>query len=160
MSDLKRVPMTPKGHQHAKEELDHLVSVEREAVIRAIADARSHGDLKENAEYHTAKDKQGHIEGRIRYLQSQLSHAQIIDTSKMKANDKVIFGAHVVLQAENSDDTITYQIVGEDESDFKAGKLSFLSPIARALMGKSTDDYVTVKTPSGEKGYDIIDITY
>jgi transcription elongation factor GreA len=161
MSTTQRVPMTPKGHADVKKELEHLISNEREAVIRDIAEARSHGDLKENAEYHAAKDKQGYIESRIRYLQGQLSHAQVISPNTVSMNnEKVIFGATISLQSDQSDAIITYQIVGEDEANLNEGKLSYLSPISRALIGKLKGDTVQVKTPNGKQVYEIVEITY
>lgn len=150
-----QAPMTVKGSERLREELEHLKSVKRPEVINAIAEARAHGDLKENAEYHAAREQQGFIEARIKNLESALSHAQIIDPTKLNADDKIVFGATVVL--ENSDGKeVTYQIVGEAEADIKLGLLSVTAPVARALIGKYEGDSVEV----GSNSYDIVEVRY
>ncbi|WP_110647812.1 transcription elongation factor GreA [Salinicola peritrichatus] len=152
---MNKVPMTVNGEQRLREELDQLKSVERPKVISAIAEAREHGDLKENAEYHAAREQQGFIEGRIQEIESKLSTAQIIDVTKMPKTGKVIFGVTVELLNLETDDEVRYQIVGEDEADIKAGKISVTSPIARALIGKQEGDVVNVRTPGGDVEYEI-----
>lgn len=156
---MQKFPMTPAGHAALEAELKHLKSVERPEIIQAISTARDHGDLSENAEYHAAKEKQGFIEGRIQELESKLSLAQVIDTSKMNA-EKVTFGAVVQIVNEDTDEESTYQIVGEDEADVKAGKISNTSPIARAMIGKEVGDTFEVIAPGGSKGYEILEIGY
>jgi transcription elongation factor GreA len=143
-----------------REELKRLKSVDRPTVIKAIAEARAHGDLKENAEYHAAKEQQGFIEGRIKDLEGKLSHAQIIDVTDMTATGRVIFGSTVLLIDEDSGNEITYQIVGEDEADAKAGMISYTSPIARALIGKEEGDVVTVRAPNGDRSVEILEVRY
>ena len=143
-----------------RDELKKLKSVDRPRVIRAIAEARAHGDLRENAEYHAAKDQQGFIEARIREIEGKLSHAQIIDVSKVEAGGRVVFGSTVVLHDHDSDAEITYQIVGEDEADIREGRISFTSPIARALIGREEGDSVTVAAPGGERTVEIVEIRY
>jgi len=143
-----------------RDELKKLKSVDRPRVIRAIAEARAHGDLRENAEYHAAKDQQGFIEARIREIEGKLSHAQIIDVSKVETGGRVVFGSTVVLHDHDSDAEITYQIVGEDEADIKQGRVSFTSPVARALIGRCQGDDVTVRTPTGERDYEILEVRY
>lgn len=147
--------MTVSGEASLREELKQLKSVERPRVIQAIAEAREHGDLKENAEYHAARDQQSFIEGRIQELESKLSMAQVIDVSKIENTGRVIFGVTVRLFDVDNDQNVTYQIVGEDEADIKIGKLSVSSPIARALVGKNEGDLVTVRVPSGTVEYEI-----
>ena len=154
------VPLTTKGAARLREELENLKSVKRPAVINAIAEARAHGDLKENAEYHAAREQQGFIEGRIQDIEGKLGNAEIIDVTQMNANGKVIFGATVQLADEDSGNEVTYQIVGEDEADIKAGRISINSPIARGLIGKEQGDVVTVRTPAGEKQFEIIEVKY
>lgn len=150
-----QAPMTVKGSERLREELEHLKSVKRPEVINAIAEARAHGDLKENAEYHAAREQQGFIEARIKNLESALSHAQIIDPTKLNADDKIVFGATVVL--ENSDGKeVTYQIVGEAEADIKLGLLSVTAPVARALIGQYEGDSVEV----GNNSYEIVEVRY
>jgi transcription elongation factor GreA len=134
--------------------------VDRPKVIQAIAVARAHGDLKENAEYHAAREQQGFIEGRIQDIEGKLSNAEIIDVTQMNANGKVIFGATVLLSDEDSGNEVTYQIVGEDEADIKAGRISIGSPIARGLIGKESGDVVTIRTPAGEKQFEIVEVKY
>ncbi|MCW8827186.1 MAG: transcription elongation factor GreA [Gammaproteobacteria bacterium] len=157
---MDKVPMTLKGAEAIKAELDQLKSVERPAVIKAIATAREHGDLKENAEYHAAREQQGFIEGRIQDIEGKLSNAQIIDPTALNAGDRIVFGATVELLDVENDQEVTYQIVGEDESDIKAGKISVTSPIARALIGKELDDVAEVQAPGGVREYEIIGVSY
>jgi transcription elongation factor GreA len=141
-------------------ELQHLKSVERPAVIQAIAEARAQGDLSENAEYDAAKEKQGFIEGRIADLEGKLSNAQIIDPTTLDAEGRIVFGATVELEDANSGETVTYQIVGDDEADIKKGKISVSSPIARALIGKYAGDSVDVQAPGGVRQYEVLDVLY
>ncbi len=157
---MSKVPLTLRGAEKMREELKQLKSVERPTVIKAIAEARAHGDLKENAEYHAAKEQQGFIEGRIKDLEGKLSHAQIIDVSEMTATGRVIFGSTVLLGDEETGKEITYQIVGEDEADAKAGMISYTSPIARALIGKEEGDVVVVRAPGGDRELEIIEVRY
>ena len=149
-------PMTVAGERALREELAELKNVARPAVVREIAEARGHGDLRENAEYHAAKEKQGFVEARIRHIEGRLADARVIDVTTLKPTGKVIFGATVTLSDCDSEGTLRYQIVGEDESDVARNKLSIMSPIARALIGKAEGDEVSVATPNGERGY-IID---
>ena len=157
---MNRVPMTQQGEAQLKEELQELKRVKRPRVVQAIATAREHGDLKENAEYHAAKEEQGFIEGRIKEIESKLSMADVIDPSKMNANGRVIFGATVTVFNVDTEQEVTYKIVGDDEADIKLGKISVSSPIARALIGKSIDDEVSVQTPGGQVDYEITEVTY
>jgi len=157
---MNKVPMTVRGHELLQAERKKLKGVDRPAVIRAIAEARAHGDLKENAEYHAAKDQQGFIEGRIKELEGKLSNVQLIDVTEIDAGGKVIFGATVRLLEDDTETEITYKIVGEDEADIKSGLISFTSPIARALIGKLKEDVVEFKAPDGEKSYEVIDVRY
>ncbi|MBA4500766.1 transcription elongation factor GreA [Marinobacterium marinum] len=152
---MKRVPMTVIGEKRLREELSDLKSVQRPAVIAAIAEAREHGDLKENAEYHAAREQQGFIEGRIRELEYKLSQAQVIDVTDIPHTGKVIFGTTVELINIDTDEEVRYQIVGDDEADIKQGKISVNSPIARALVGKEEGDVAAVQTPSGMTEYEI-----
>jgi transcription elongation factor GreA len=154
------VPLTTKGALRLREELENLKSVKRPAVIHAIAEARAHGDLKENAEYHAAREQQGFIEGRIQQLEYTLSHSQQIDVSKLDAGSRVVFGATVELAETESGDEVTYQIVGDLESDIKQGLISISSPIARALIGKHEGDTITIEAPGGQHEYDIIAVRY
>ena len=147
--------MTVAGEKSLRDELNHLKSEARPQVIAAIAEAREHGDLKENAEYHAAREQQGFIEGRIQEIESKLSGAQVIDVTKLPKTGKVIFGVTVSLLNLDSDASVTYRIVGEDEADIKAGRISVTSPIARALIGKEEGDVVVVKTPGGDVEYEI-----
>ncbi len=156
---MQKIPMTAAGNQRLENELKHLKTVERAAVIKAIAEAREHGDLSENAEYHAAKERQGWIESRVLELEDKLRRAEIIDPSKL-SGDKIKFGATVVLADEDTDEEATYQIVGADESDIKAGLLSITSPLARALIGKGVGENVEVSTPGGHKGYEIVSVDY
>jgi transcription elongation factor GreA len=157
---VKRVPITLRGAEALREELRRLKSVDRPDVIRAIAEARSHGDLSENAEYHAAREQQGFIEGRIQELEAKLSNAEVIDVTQLPNNGKVVFGSTVDLADEDSGNQVTYQIVGEDEANIKAGRISVGSPIARALVGKSQGDAVQVAAPGGQRGYEIIAVRY
>ncbi len=157
---MQRVPMTKAGADKLREELTHLKSVARPKVIAAIAEAREHGDLKENAEYHAAREQQGFIEGRIQEIEGKLSNAQIIDVASMTNNGKVIFGTTVVLINLDTEEEVTYQIVGEDEADIKQNKISVSSPIARALVGKHEGDEVTVRAPGGDVDYEIAEVKY
>ncbi|WP_227370423.1 transcription elongation factor GreA [Halomonas sp. M20] len=157
---MNKVPMTVLGEQRLREELGQLKSEARPRVINAIAEAREHGDLKENAEYHAAREEQGFIEGRIKEIESKLSAAQVIDVTKMPKSGKVIFGVTVGLLNLDSDEEVRYQVVGEDEADIKSGKISVTSPIARALIGKEEGDVVLVRTPGGEVEYEISDVQY
>ncbi len=155
-----RPPLTQTGAQRLREELQHLKKVVRPQIIQAIADARAHGDLKENAEYHAAREQQSFTEGRIKQLEGGISNAQIIDISKLNVGDKIVFGAKVVLADIDSGDEVQYQIVGDLESDIKLGLISVLSPVARALIGKSVGDEVEVHAPGGERAYEIISVDY
>lgn len=157
---MEKEPMTQIGAEALRQELNELKTNDRRQIIDAIAEARAHGDLKENAEYHAAKERQGFIEGRIAEVESKLSRANIIDVSKMKNMGKVVFGATVKLLNLDSEEEMTYQIVGLDEADLKQNKISYKSPIARALIGKQLDDAVTVNAPSGEIEYEIIAVNY
>ena len=152
--------MTARGAELLRDELKKLKTVDRPRVVRAIAEARAHGDLRENAEYHAAKEQQGFIEARIREIEGKLSHAQVIDVSKVNAGGRVVFGSTVLLHDHDSDAEITYQIVGEDEADIRQGRVSFTSPVARALIGRSQGDDVTVRTPAGERDYEILEVRY
>ena len=157
---MQKTPMTLKGAEHLRSELATLKSVERPKIIEAIAEARAHGDLKENAEYHAAREKQSFIEGRIQVLEGKLSNAQIINVAEMANNGKVIFGVTVTLVNVDTDEEVTYQIVGEDEADIKSNKISIGSPVARALIGKELDDEVVVHTPSGDVAYEILKVEH
>ena len=157
---MNKVPVTVRGHELLKEELKRLKSVERPAVIKAIAEARAHGDLKENAEYHAAKEQQGFIEGRIKEIEGKLSHLQVIDVTEVDARGKVIFGSTVELLDESTGKEIEYRIVGEDEANIGAGLISYTSPIARALIGQHEGDVVTFAAPDGEKQFEIIEVRY
>ena len=152
---MNRVPMTVQGEQALREELDRLKKVDRPRITQAIAEAREHGDLKENAEYHAAREQQSFAEGRIKELEHKLSHSQIIDIQAIPATGKVIFGVTVTLVEIENDRTVTYRIVGEDEADAKANLISINSPIARALVGKMEGDEVTVIAPGGDVDYEI-----
>lgn len=155
---MEKIPLTRAGHVALNEELKKLKSVERPAVIRAIAEAREHGDLSENAEYHAARERQSFIEGRVKELEGILSLADVIDPSKMSGSVK--FGATVEIVDEDTDEEKTFQIVGEPEADIENGKLNIKSPLARALIGKDEGDSVEVRTPGGEKSYEILKISY
>ncbi len=157
---MSKVPMTVRGHELLQDELQRLKSTDRPAVIQAIAEARAHGDLKENAEYHAAKEQQGFIEARIKDIEGKLSHKQVIDVSAVDARGKVIFGSTVVILDEGSEEEITYTIVGEDEADIKNGMISYTAPIARALIGKDEGDAIEFQAPDGLKTYDILEVRY
>ena len=151
-------PMTVKGAESLREELAYRKGPLRQEIAEAIAEARAHGDLKENAEYHAAREQQSFNEGRAQEIEGRLADAQIIDVSKMEASGKVIFGSTVTLIDCNTDETIRYHIVGEDEADLKQNKISVMSPIARALIGKMEDDVITVSTPGGEREYEVSEV--
>ncbi len=155
-----KVPLTVRGAELLREELQRLKSVERPAVIEAIAEARSHGDLSENAEYDAAKERQGFVEGRIAELEGKLSNAQIINPSELDADGRIVFGATVSLMDLETEDQVTYQIVGDDEADIKQGKVSVNSPIARALIGKEAGDVAEVMAPGGIREYEVLDVQY
>ncbi|NCF52538.1 transcription elongation factor GreA [Gammaproteobacteria bacterium] len=157
---MNKVPMTVRGHELLQAELRKLKSVDRPAVIQAISEARAHGDLKENAEYHAAKEQQGFIEGRIKEIEGKLSNLQVIDVTAVNAKGKIVFGSTVELLDEATDEEIVYRIVGEDEADIKQGLISVTSPISRALIGKSEGDVVTFAAPGGEKQYEVISVRY
>ena len=157
---MQAIPMTLRGAEKLREELDFLKSVRRPEIIAAIAEAREHGDLKENAEYHAAREQQGFIEGRIAEIEGRLGNAEIIDVTKLPPSGKVVFGSTVELQDEDSGAKLVYQLVGEDEADIKKGLISFSSPVARALIGKSEGDVAEVSAPGGIKSYEIIAVRY
>jgi transcription elongation factor GreA len=157
---MTTIPLTLRGAEKLKQELHRLKTVERHAVIQAIAEARAQGDLSENAEYEAAKDKQGFIEGRILEIESKLAAAQIIDPASVDADGRVVFGATVELEDQDNNAMVTYQIVGDDEADLKLGFVSISSPIARALIGKEVGDVAEVRAPGGVKRYEIIDVRY
>ena len=156
---MDKVPMTSRGHEQLQVELKQLKTVDRPAVITAIAEAREHGDLSENAEYHAAKEKQSFIEGRVREIEDKISRAQVIDIKQLTGDD-IKFGATVLLADEDTDEESTFQIVGVDESDVTVGLLSVTSPLARALIGKAEGDSVDVATPSGGKSYEVVSVRY
>ncbi|HRF62377.1 MAG TPA: transcription elongation factor GreA [Candidatus Competibacter sp.] len=155
-----RVPMTTTGAAKLRAELQELKTVARPRIVAAIAEARAHGDLKENAEYHAAREQQSFTEGRIAEIETKLANAQIIDVTALSPSEKVVFGSTVLLTEEDSEEEKRYQIVGEDEADIKEGKISFGSPIARALIGKFVGDVVDVQTPGGLKSYEIVGVQY
>lgn len=157
---MNKVPMTVQGAERLRQELHELKTVKRPRVIQAIAEARAHGDLRENAEYHAAKEQQSFIEGRISELEEKLGNAEIIDVRKLNAGGKIVFGATVDLIDEASGEEVTYQIVGNDEADIKEGRISLGSPIARALIGKEEGDLATVHAPGGVKKYEIVAVRY
>ncbi len=157
---MNKVPMTSLGEKQLRSELDDLKKVQRPRIIEAIAEARAHGDLKENAEYHAAREQQSFIEGRIQDIEAKLSLAQIIDVTTMPNDGKVIFGVTVTIANTDSGEEVTYKIVGEDEADIKCNKISVNSPIARALVGKYVDDEAIVRTPQGEVSYDVVKVEY
>lgn len=157
---MNKHPMTVQGAAALQEELQRLKFIDRPRIVEAIATARAHGDLKENAEYHAAREQQSFNEGRIQDLEAKLSHAQVVDISKLPNNGKVVFGCTVTLLHLATDAEVTYQIVGEDEADIKINKISYSSPIGRALIAKELDDTVTVNTPGGMVDYEIIDVKY
>lgn len=156
---IEKIPMTLSGFERLEEELKHLRAVERPAIIKAIAEAREHGDLSENAEYHAAREKQSFIEGRIQDLEDKVGRVEVIDVSKL-SGETIMFGATVDLVDEDTEEEVTYQIVGDEESDIKKGLLSISSPLSRALIGKKKGDSVEVRTPKGAKSYEILKITF
>ena len=155
-----RAPLTTRGAQRLRDELEDLKSSKRPAVIAAIAEARAHGDLKENAEYHAAREQQGFIEGRIKQLEAELSHAQVIDVATLNAGSRIVFGATVQLADTETDEERTYQIVGDLEADIKQGLIAISSPVARALIGKHEGDVVTIEAPGGTHEYEIVGVAY
>ncbi len=155
-----RPPITAQGAQRLRAELEELKSVQRPAVINAIAEARAHGDLKENAEYHAAREQQGFIEGRIKQLEGELSHAQVIDVTSLNVGDKVVFGATVQLADEETGEEKRYQIVGDLEADIRQGLIAISSPVARALIGRHAGDVVTIEAPGGTSEYEIVEVSY
>jgi transcription elongation factor GreA len=157
---MTRQPLTKDGADRLREELARLKKVDRPKIIAAIAEARAHGDLKENAEYHAAREQQGFTEGRIQHLESSISHAQIIDVIKLNPGDRVVFGATVMLSDEETAEETTYQIVGDVEADIKHNRIAVSSPISRALIGREVGDVVVVRAPAGEREYEIIDVEY
>jgi len=157
---MSKVPITVEGADALRDELKHLKNIERPRITKAIAEARAHGDLKENAEYHAAKEEQGLSEARVRDIESKLSNAQVIDVKSMPASDKVIFGATVVLYDIETEARVTYRIVGEDEADITKGMVSYSSPMARAIIGKRESDEVEVKAPGGSKEFEILEVRY
>lgn len=157
---MNRVPLTVQGAEKLRQELHRLKTVERPKVIQAIAEARAHGDLRENAEYHAAREQQGFIEGRIQEIEAKLANAQVIDVTTLADSDRVVFGATVGLLDVEADREITYRIVGEDEADIKAGLISINSPIARALVGKHEGESVEFEAPGGRRMYEILEVRY
>lgn len=157
---MQQIPMTVKGAEQLREELEYLKNVRRPEIINAIAEAREHGDLKENAEYHAAREQQGFCEGRIQEIEGKLGNAQIIDVTKIPNSGKVIFGTTVTLVNTNNDEEVTYRIVGDDEANIKAGLISVNSPIARGLIGKEVDDTVNIKTPGGNVEFEIVQVEH
>ena len=157
---MTRHPLTKAGADRLREELARLKKEERPKIIAAIAEARAHGDLKENAEYHAAREQQGCVEGRIQHLESTISHAQIIDVAQLNPGDKVVFGATVTLSDEETAEETTYQIVGDVEADIKHNRIAVSSPISRALIGQHVGDVVVVRAPAGEREYEIVDVEY
>ena len=155
-----RAPLTLKGAQRLREELDHLKSVKRPEIINAISEARAHGDLKENAEYHAAREQQSFIEGRIKQLESELSHAEVIDVAQLNAGSRVVFGATVTLADVETDEEKRYQIVGDLEADIKLSMIAISSPLARALIGKNEGDSVVIDAPAGQREYEIVSVAY
>ena len=157
---MSKTPLTVRGAEQLRDELNRLKTEDRPRVINAIAEARAHGDLKENAEYHAAREQQGFIEGRIAEVESKLSNAQVIDVTTLPATGRVVFGVTVVLADEEDGSEKTYQIVGEDEADIKNGRISVQSPIARALIGKEEGEVVDVQAPGGQRAYEIVEVRY
>lgn len=157
---MTKVPMTVRGAELLRDELKRLKSKDRPAIIKAISEARAHGDLKENAEYHAAKEQQGFIEGRIKEIEGKLSHTQVIDVTAIDAKGKIVFGSTIELLDAQTGNEIVYTIVGEDEADIRAGLISVSSPIARALIGKNEGDEVSFSAPGGDKHYEVIAVRY
>ncbi|KEZ11462.1 hypothetical protein GJ36_05125 [Pasteurella multocida] len=157
---MKQIPMTIRGAEQLRQELDFLKNTRRPEIINAIAEAREHGDLKENAEYHAVREQQGFCEGRIQEIEGKLANSQIIDVTKIPNNGKVIFGATILLLNIDTEEEVSYQIVGDDEANIKAGLISVNSPIARGLIGKEVDDVVVIQTPGGKVEFEILDVEY
>ncbi|HET7395254.1 MAG TPA: transcription elongation factor GreA [Gammaproteobacteria bacterium] len=157
---MNKTPLTVRGAERLREELKRLKTVDRPRIIQAIAEARAHGDLSENAEYHAAREQQSFAEGRIQEIEFKLSNAEIIDVTQLNAGGKVVFGATVMLSDEENGNEVTYQIVGEDEADIKQNRISVNSPIARGLIGKQEGDIAVVKTPAGERQFEVIEVRY
>ena len=157
---MNQTPMTVRGAEKLREELEYLKSDLRPKIIEAIAEARAHGDLKENAEYHAAREQQGFCEGRIQDIEGKLSKAQVIDVTKLANTGRVVFGATVTVLKSDTEEEITYRIVGDDEADIKVGLISINSPIARGLIGKEVDDVAIIKTPAGDVEYEILEVQY
>lgn len=157
---VDKIPMTAGGYQALQDELKHLKSVERPEIIKAIAEAREHGDLSENAEYHAARERQSFIEGRVMEIEDKISRAEVIDPAKMKGEESIKFGASILLFDEDTEEEIRYRIVGEDESDIKSGLLSITAPLARGLIGKAMGDVVEVSVPAGSKSYEVVEVNY
>lgn len=157
---MSKIPMTVSGAERLRVDLDRMKTVDRPRVIQAIAEARAHGDLSENAEYHAAKEQQGLLEARIKDLEHRLANAQVIDPTTINANGRVVFGATLELHEEHTGQTVTYQIVGDHEADIAQGKISVSSPIARALIGKEQGDVVEVQVPGGMRQYEILEVRY
>lgn len=157
---MDKLPMTANGYRLLEEELKQLKTIERPGVIRAIAEAREHGDLSENAEYHAAKERQSFIEGRVLELEDKLRRAEVIDIAKLAGSKQIKFGATVKLSDEDTDEQLNLQIVGQDEADIKSGRLSITAPLARALIGKTVGDTVEVTTPGGSKSYEVINVVF
>jgi transcription elongation factor GreA len=157
---MSKVPLTVRGAEKLRSELNELKGVVRPRIIKAIADAREHGDLRENAEYHAAREQQGFVEGRIKDIEAKLSNAQIIDVKALNAGGRVVFGATVVVLETATDEEHTYQIVGEDEADIREGLISVSSPIARGLIGKSEGDVAVVQAPGGEREFEVLEVRY
>ncbi len=157
---MSKVPLTARGAEKLREELERLKRVERPRIIQAISEARAHGDLKENAEYHAAREQQAFVEGRIKDIDGKLSHAHVIDVTKVQANGRVVFGATVIVLELDKDEEHSFQIVGDDEADLKLGMISVSSPIARALIGKSEGDVTSVEAPGGVREFEILEVRY
>jgi len=157
---MDKIYLTVRGAERLREELKQLKTVDRPRIVEAIAEARAHGDLKENAEYHAAREQQGFCEGRIKDIEGKLSNAEVIDVTKTNAGGKVVFGATVDLMDEETEEEITYQLVGEDEADIKEGRISITSPFARALIGKQEGDVADVQAPGGTRSYEIVEVRY
>ena len=157
---MQRYPMTPQGKDALEKELHQLKTIDRPRITAAIAEAREHGDLKENAEYHAAREQQGFCEGRIQDIEGKLSKAQVIDVTKLANTGRVVFGATVTVLKSDTEEEITYRIVGDDEADIKVGLISINSPIARGLIGKEVDDVAIIKTPAGDVEYEILEVKY
>ncbi|MCF8998841.1 transcription elongation factor GreA [Acinetobacter nectaris] len=157
---MQRYPMTPEGKTALEKELQQLKTVERPRIIQAIAEAREHGDLKENAEYHAAREQQGFCEGRIQDIEAKLGASQVIDVTELEKNGRVVFGVTVTIENLDTEEQKTYKIVGDDEADFKINKISVNSPIARGLLGKSEGDEARITTPQGEVEYEIVNVKY